>query len=316
MIDWSYRVSEEKILREHLDDDPHGHLWHVSFHGSQFPGDDPMACARKSLYRMMDFPPSEPTSRMLRQTASAGKAFEADLVAAWHNAGLLISSNDPENQTGFELAEAWLTSSVDAVILMPGIFEPVPIEIKQRKASVIEEMKHGRGPFPEHVSQIKVQIAFIWLYQELGLWLKDVNRITHGILYYGSRDFPLDTAEFRVDYDPRFFEVGIETLKRWRVYFEEDMLPELNPGKRSSKFGHPNGWKWSYPPCQWCEFKKTCQLDFREGNTQLSNSIGINRARLVRKDYDAESARLRVRARWQKKKEETAIQEAIDAPGQ
>ena len=30
--------------------------WHVSFHGSQFPGDNPRACPRRALYTMMDIP--------------------------------------------------------------------------------------------------------------------------------------------------------------------------------------------------------------------------------------------------------------------
>src|SRR5947209_229750 len=73
VVDWSFRVSEEKILRERLDDSPHGDLWHRSFHASQFPGNNPMACPRESLYRMMDFPASVPTPRHLRQTGDAGK---------------------------------------------------------------------------------------------------------------------------------------------------------------------------------------------------------------------------------------------------
>lgn len=305
VVDQAYKLSETKILREQLDDDPHGHLWHVSFHGSQFPGDNPMACARQALYRMMDFPPAEPMPRHLRQTATQGKAIESDLVMAFRNSGFLLSSDDPDKQTGFELPEAWLTSSVDMVIKPPDWNKPLVIECKQRKAEVVQAMQLGkRGPYPEHVSQIKVQIAFVFLYQETGLWLADLDRITHGMIYYISRDDPMQTAEYRVDLDLSFFQAGVEMLKRWRTYFEEDLLPELNPGKRSSIFGHPNGWRWSKTPCQYCAFKKTCQLDFREGVTQLSNSVGIERAKLVRPDYDAESARLRVRARWQRKKSE------------
>jgi hypothetical protein len=302
-VEQAFRISEEKILREQLDNEPHGQPWHVSFHASQFPGDNPMACPRQSLYRMMDFPEPEPMSRMLRQTANSGKDTESTLVAAWHLAGMLLSSPDPDKQTGFELPDAWLTGSVDAVIQPPGWNKPLPVEVKERKAEVLAQMQAGRGPFPEHVSQIKVQIAFIRMFQtSYGLW-PDFELCTHGVIYYVSRDNPLVTAEFRVDYDENFFVKGVETLKRWRVFFEEDMLPELNPGKRTSRFGHPNGWKWSYQPCQWCQFKKTCQLDFRDGTTQLSESNGVNRARLVRKNYDVETARLRVRARWHKKKD-------------
>jgi hypothetical protein len=304
LVDYSYKISEEKILRERLDDSPHGDFWHVSFHASQFPGNNPMACPRESLYRMMDFPPSVPIPRHLRQTGDAGKAIEVSLVNAFANAGLLLSSADPYAQTGFVLPEFWLTGSVDAVIQPPGTRKPLPVEIKNRSQKALEEMQVGRGPWPEHVSQIKVQIAMLRHTQRQGLWLPvDEYQLTdHGLIYYVSRNDPMTTAEFRVDHDENFFVAGTEKLKRWRAYFVEDHLPELDPGKRSSNFGHPNGWRWSYQPCQWCSFKKTCQLDFREGTTTLSESIGVERAKDIRPDYDAELARLRVLARWQEKK--------------
>jgi hypothetical protein len=53
----------------------HADPWHLSFHGSQFPGDNPHACGRLSLYRMMDFArPMMP--RWLEQVAESGKAIE------------------------------------------------------------------------------------------------------------------------------------------------------------------------------------------------------------------------------------------------
>lgn len=305
-VDLAYRISEAKILKEALDDEPHGEPWHVSFHGSQFPGNDPMACSRRSLYRMMNFPPTEPIPRHLRQTATLGKAIESDIVHAWDNADMLLSSADPDRQTKFELKEAWLTGTVDAVILPPGSKMPLPVEIKQRKAEVLAEMQRGRGPFPEHVSQVKVEIAFVRAFQEAGLWLpvsEGYELTRYGSIYYVSRDDPKVTAEFRIDYDENFWVAGVEKLKRWRANFEEDLLPEDKPGKRSSIFGHPHGWRWSYPPCQWCDFKKTCQLDFREGTTSLSGSIGVRRSQQIRKDYDPEFSKLRVRARWQEKKD-------------
>lgn len=305
IVDRAFRISEEKVLQQNLDSEPHGQPWHVSFHASQFPGDDPMACARKSLYRMMDFPASDPVTRQMRQTGDSGKTFEATLVEAWARSEMLLSSSDPNNQTGFEYPEAWLTGSVDAVILPPGWNKPLPVEVKERKAEVVNEMRLGiRGPYPEHISQVKVEVAFTRRAQELGILWADLDPCTHGVIYYGSRDDPLTTAEFRVDHDENFWVAGIEKLKRWRTYFEEDVLPELDPGKRSSKFGHPNGWRWSKQPCAWCDWKLTCQLDFRENVTQLSKSIGIERAQKIRPDYDLETARLRVRARWQARKDQ------------
>lgn len=308
----AYKEVEEKHWREQLNDDPHGDKWHVSFHGSQFPGNDQMACPRQALYRMMDFPAASPFNRRSRVIMAAGKAIETELVRTWHEAGILLSASPfDKHQTGFELPDAWLTSSVDAIILPQKTRMPLPVEIKTKFQKDIDEMKLGRGPDPSHISQIKVQIAFVRAYQLANMWLSldQYELVTHGVIYYLSRDNPANTAEFRVDYDEDFFVAGIEQLKRWRAFFEEDYLPELNPTRRGSKFGHPNGWRWSKSPCQLCSYKKTCQLDFQEKTTQLSNSIGCERAKLVRPDYDAESARLRVRARWSKKKYETKEQD-------
>jgi CRISPR/Cas system-associated exonuclease Cas4 (RecB family) len=302
IVNEAFKISEDKVWREALDSSPHGQPWHVSFHASQFPGNNPMACPRAALYQMMDFPPANPISRKARQTSDSGKQTEVTLVQACDRAGLLLSSSDPYKQTGFEYPEAWLTGTVDAV-LNPSVDRMFPVEIKERKDDVIQQMKRGRGPFDEHVRQIRAQIGL--MRQAQPDW--HGPPIDHGYLYYISRDNPVETAEFLVEHDEGFWIAGIETLKRWRVYFEEDMLPELDPGRRSSIHGHPHGWRWSYPPCAYCAFKRTCQLDFREGCTTLSDSSGIDRAKKVRPEYDMELARLRVRARWQEKQSPKSV---------
>jgi CRISPR/Cas system-associated exonuclease Cas4 (RecB family) len=289
----AYKQVEDEKWREQTDDSPHGHPWHVSFHASQFPGDDPMACPRQSLYRMMDFPNAEPFNRNARTIMSAGKAIEVELVQTWHDAGILLSATpDSEIQTGFELADAWLTGSVDAVILPPRWNKPVPVEVKSKYQKVIDEMLAGsRGPDDSHVKQIKVQLAFVRMFQE-ELW-PGLDPVTHGYIYYLSRDRPAVTAEFRVDLDQKFFNMGVERLREWKRWFEQDHLPSINPSKK-----HPMGWRWSYQPCQWCDFKKTCQLDHQAGRTELSDSVGIERARLVRPKYDPKAAKKRVAKRW------------------
>lgn len=298
----AYKQVEDVRWRGGEGDAPHGHPWHVSFHGSQFPGYDPLACPRQALYRMMDLPKQEAFSRRSRVLMQAGKDAEVELVRTWHEAGILLSAPpDAEVQTGFELPEIWLTSSVDSVIQPPRWNKPLPVEIKTKDHETIEQMRNGlRGPDEAHVSQAKVQVAMVRHFQD-DLW-PGLDPVTHGFIYYMSRDNPSDTAEYRVDYDQKFFDLGVERLKQWREMFLAGELPEIKPGKRSSKFGHPNGWRWSYVPCSWCDFKTTCQLDFREGVTKLSNSIGIERAKLVREDYDYEAARARVLARWTDKK--------------
>lgn len=293
----AYKEVEEEKWRTQSDDSPHGHPWHVSFHASQFPGDDPMACPRQSLYRMMDFPPAEPFSRVGRTIMSAGKGIEVELVRTWHDAGILLSAGpDEEIQTGFELAEAWLTGSVDAIIKPRNWNKPVPVEIKTKYQDVIDQMLTGaKGPDEAHVRQIKTQLGFTRIFQS-ELW-PGLDPVTHGYIYYLSRDKPSMTAEFRVDYDERFFEMGVERLKEWRRMFEEGFLPSINPSKK-----HPMGWRWSYPPCQWCDFKKTCKLDHEAKQEDLLDSVGIERAKLIRKHYDPVKARERVKKRWEKKK--------------
>ena len=296
----AYRERQKDELIDQRNDSPHGHPWHVSFHASQFPGDDPMACPRQALYRMMDFPAAEPLSRKARVAGVVGKAIEHDIVHAYLCKGILLS-NSPDDpiQTGFQFPEAWLTGSVDSVILPPNWNKPLPIEIKSAYADNIKLMQCGAlGPVEAHVKQLKTQIAMVRHAQENGTMWSSFDPCDHGFLYYFSRDNADDTAEFRVDYDKQFFELGIERLKQWKAMFEEDFLPSVNPSKR-----HPMGWRWSYPPCQFCNFKKTCQLDHQQNITQLSESVGVERAKLIRPQYDLESARLRVLARWQPKQD-------------
>lgn len=273
--------------------EPHGQPWHVSFHASQFPGDDPLACPRQALYRMMNAPEQTPFSQKSRFLMSIGKAVEYELVSGWYRAGILLSAPPDEDvQTGFEYPEVWLTGSVDSVINIDG--RPVPVEIKTKSAEHIEEMMVGkRGPDERHISQLKVQIA---LAKREEMW-PEMKPITHGFLYYASRNDPTKTAEFRVDLDEQFFDAGIDKLRQWRAWYEEGVLPSINPSKR-----HPMGWRWSYQPCQWCPFKKSCQEDHKEAVDDLMESNVVYRAGRIREDYDAETVRLKVLARWKDKK--------------
>lgn len=307
LVEQAFRISEEMKFEKRHTEAPHGSRWHVSFHASQFPGDDPQACPRQSLYRMMDLP-GAPFSRRSRVLMNAGKQAELDIVDAFAEAGMLLSAKPTDKiQTGFEVPESWLTGSVDCVILRHN--RPLPIEIKTKDRETIDDMRMGKvGPDIAHVFQLKTQLGLVALAQDNGEKWANLDRVTHGFIYYQSRgdkkgEREIITAEFRVDLDERFFEIGIERLKQWQQMFLDDVLPEDNPGKRTSKFGHPMGWKWSYLPCAWCDFKKTCQLDFRQDIHQLSESVGIDRAKLVRKDYDLEAARQRVKDRWTDKEQ-------------
>jgi CRISPR/Cas system-associated exonuclease Cas4 (RecB family) len=284
---------EDERWRSNADNAPHGHPWHVSFHASQFPGDDPLACPRKALYQMMDFAQGGPVKRSGRAIMNAGKAIEVDLVKIWHEGEILLS-NPPhdEYQTGFEIPEVWLTGSVDAVIKPPRWNKPLVVEIKTKFQSAIDEMKHGvRGPDPSHVAQLKAQLAMVHQAQA-ELW-PGLDPVTHGYIYYLSRDRPSDTAEFLIDLDEKFFEQGVLRLAQWRAMFEEGVLPSTHSDHR-----HPFGWRWTYEPCKYCPFQKICKLDHEAQEMDLTKSCGVERTQLVRPDYDPEAARKAVFKRW------------------
>lgn len=316
ITDWAYKHVEQIRHEQQLDDNPHGDAWHVSFHASKFPGDDPLACPRASLYSLMDFAREAgdrkartlPFDRASRTIMAAGKAIELELVQTYSDAGILLSAKPDEKiQTGFIEKIAWLTGSVDCVIQWPNTSLVVPIEIKSKYQKAIDEMKTGkRGPDIAHVFQLKTQLAMIYRTMEAGeIWeQQDLDLPTHGYIYYLSRDKPSDTAEFRVDLDLKFYDEGIAKLKEWKQLFLDGILPEFPKGKRTTNFGHPmgeKGFKWSQLPCQWCDYKKTCQLDFRQSITSLEESVGVSRTQAVRKTYDPKVAIAAVKARWSEK---------------
>jgi hypothetical protein len=144
--------------------------WHLSFHGSQFPGNADKACPRQLLYRMLDIPRSTGSylfsNRKLEQIADAGKDIEDRLVMKWHNAGYLVTPppvdvyGHKQEQMVFENPDVWLTSTVDSILLKPRSIRPYVCEVKSKYADVIADMKRLiRGPDEKHVKQIKTQIS-------------------------------------------------------------------------------------------------------------------------------------------------------------
>ena len=291
---WS-QVEEARWVKG--ENSPHGHPWHVSFHASQFPGDDPMACPRQALYQMMDFAGGAPFTRQSRAIMSAGKAIEVELVQTWHEAGILLSAAPSvEYQTGFEDAEHWLTCSVDAIIQPPRWNKPLPVEIKTKYQSAIDEMKVGAvGPDDKHVSQLKTQLAFVHINQK-ELW-PGLDPVTHGYIYYLSRDKPSDTAEFRVDLDLDFYEAGLKQLEQWKRNFLDCMLPTINFDGR-----HPMDWFWTKHPCKWCSYKKQCKQDHKDKIRDIYKSSGITHTQRFRPEYTPSDAIERVLQRWDEDK--------------
>lgn len=289
------------------DDSPHGRPWHTSFHASSFPGDQELPCPRKALYTMMDFMKDAPMSPMVRLMAEEGKAIEDVYVEGFYHMGILLSSPPWEDvQLGFTDPEHWMTGNTDAVIVPPQLKRPHVWECKSVYADIIRQMKLGlHGPRDKDLNQAKTYVSY---FHDLSphLW-PDLPQLRDGTLFYTSRDNPRETAEFFVEYDPAFKEAGRAHLKKWKDWFDQDILPtqELeeyqHPEKKNSKHPLGVGWRWTYPPCQWCDFGKTCRADHKEGVTTLSKSNGVAFTQTANPKYNWKKIREAVYAAWEDK---------------
>ena len=329
------------IMRQLRSDqgEDHADPWHLSFHGSQFPGDNPNACSRLALYRMMDFArPMMP--RWLEQVAESGKAIENSLIAKWYYAGYLVSPPSflPDVlQEQYEDSDHWLTCTVDALVCWPRTTEPLVCEVKSKEASVIRAMQRlTRGPDRRHAWQIKTEICLAYEAGPLtvqrcfntgrfGIQVPDKKMLVcpqhghdrclrevtlsppdRGYLYYVSRDNPEDTFEFMYEYDPNWLRVGRSKLALWRKWFLDDLLPATNFDDK--RFSHPFNWQWTKPefPCKFCEFGQICREDHRLAvergtNIALSESAGVEDVQELRETYSPVRARTAVMDFWDRR---------------
>lgn len=287
---------------------------------------------------MMDLPRGS-FKRRNRQLMDAGKDLETQLVTRWYQAGMLLSAPpDSPRQTEFEDPEHWLTSTVDAIVARPRSTRPIVAEVKNIGADAMDEMMRLlRGPYEEHVRQVKCEIG---LAHELGEWhvMRCINSgrlsialnhrnggpvnvcpehggskclveqtlepVRYGFLYYVSRDDPDNTREFYYEHDPEFMRQGRMQLRVWRKFFEEGMLPQTHfEGK------HPFGWNWTTDdsPCKWCPFGPTgsyvCREDFQTSVKTgellpMAESLAVEEAQEARPGYTLDLVRAAVQARW------------------
>lgn len=353
LTDLAYRFAEAQEAGKPDQGAAAEHKWHVSFHGSQFPGDDPKACGRQAIYRLMDMPRNFGSylfsNRKLNQIADAGKDIEDRLTQKWYEAGYLLST-PPYNPVGqkqpqdtFENGAYWLTSTVDSIVLWPRSVMPVVCEIKTKYADVIDAMKKMiRGPDEKHVKQLKTQLAMaradaienprtvmrchntdrmaidvaidggpnggymimsVCPQHRTGDCLYECELVPpeYGYIYYVSRDNPIDTHEFYFEYDPKFYEAGLEKLHEWREHFLSEKLPQDNFVDK--RFAHPFGWKWTEMPCKWCDYGDVCRTDNKKAIAEgqeidLRDSAAVEESRSVRPDYDFEDVKNAVLERW------------------
>lgn len=289
LTEMAYTKMERDAYSKDIGSDPHGEAWHLSFHGSEFPGNDTMACPRKALYGLANFLPPEPVPRKLRTQADSGKAIEYELIKRWEYLGVLLSAGTKDKyQTEFKDDELWFVGHPDAIILPPKWNRPHLVEVKSKAHEKILEMQQGRrGPDDAHIKQAKTYIGFA---HELSkeLW-PDLEPLKDGTIYYLSRDLPSETHEFFIELDEEFMEIGKQRLKDWKQYFLNDELP-----------ARPKEWYWSKGPCQYCPFKKNvCKPDDKAGIDKLSESHGVSYTKGTRKAYDFNKTKEVVNKRWE-----------------
>jgi hypothetical protein len=290
ILDAQYRRDEDANWRGELQMSSREIGWNSSFHASQFPGDDPMACGRRALYRLMGIPSEAPFTPESRALMESGLDIEDRVVGRFKRAGILLSKDD--GQTNFVAKKYWLTGHVDAIIRPPSYRAPHPVEVKTTSDQKVEEMRAGTRQYvPEHRYQL---MTYIWFtrqaHKALGYDSMGMEPARDGSIIYLSRDRPRNTFEFYVDFDQNVINVGLTKIVQWQRSFLDEELPPRN-----------STWKWTERPCRWCDFKGMCKQDVKEKVTSLARSNAIIHARYVKPDYDYHEVRIATLTRWAKR---------------
>lgn len=293
ILDAAFENEEYQIWKEDLMSSPHGQHWHLSFHASSFPGDNPKACGRQAIYSLMNIPAMNPVDQAGRCVMEAGKAVEEITVWRLHRTGLLLTDPpDAEHQMGYEDKEHWLTGSPDAIIENPKTDSPFTTEIKSKDGAVIEQMQQGLRSYDSgHRAQV---LTYIGLTKErrYELWPNLKGEVDQGAILYVSRDRPSERHEFKFKHNQDFMDKGYAKLDEWRESYLGEKLPQTETKR------HPFGWKWTEPPCKWCPVKRVCKADWKENITNTSKSHAIIHAKDVRGDYNYKETRDAVLERW------------------
>jgi hypothetical protein len=326
MIDEAYDLYEAKE-----DDEAHssGFGWSTAFHASQFPGDDPMACGRHSLYELMGIPNVDPVDRRGRMFMDSGKNLELELVRRFGNAGWLLSADQTgadEFQTNFKDEHTWLSGSPDLLVIPHGWNRAHVVEVKgkgQRRPpkyrSHIDPLAEMRAlreePTPKHIKQLG---AYIGLANRE--FHKRVPRVTlckhtwsiasNGLCRIHASDECLITIEmqpvvdgtliyFALD-DPtvsfeRFYSLNRKSFEEGRARlheWRENFLNDVLPARNPK-------WGWSKEPCKWCPYKKhACKPDDKADVATLSESHAVTMAKEINPNYDYQKQRDKVLGRW------------------
>lgn len=285
----AYDLEADQEWRSHLTSSPHGKPWHTSHHASAFPGDDELACPRKSLYTMAGFPPVKPFNRKTKTIMDLGKDIETRVVDRWRNMGVLLAPITNDKQLDFTDPSIWLTGSCDAVLLPEGWKSPHVVEIKTKDDAKVKSMRSGESTFDE--SHRRQLLTYIYLMNKLTkkIW-PHLEPATDGTIYYISRGDPTNTMSYYFNLDKDFYLAGKKALKEWKQFFINDELPA-----RTDDF------MWSLLPCKYCDYKRNvCKPDDKAKITSLKDSHGVEWAKEVYGDYDYALVKNNVIGRWSK----------------
>lgn len=289
----AYLLQEEKEREKQLAKPPGGR----AFYASMFPGGvDELRCGRAALYSMLNIPDAEAIKPQGRAIIEMGKSAEKQIVWRWGKMGLLLGVKTPKRETdymeqiGFSDPDTWLSGYADAIMdIRPRWNAVLPVDIKSKSHDKITAMQLGQLSYDsDHYRQVQAYLYLCRKFHTAMKWDKlGLEPARAGIIYYVSRENPRNTWTAFIPYDEEFVEAGLERLRAWRDNFLADELPP-----------RPKEWKWTKPPCQWCQFKKSCKQDIREDVTRLSESNAIQLAKKINPNYDEQRVREEVSKRW------------------
>jgi hypothetical protein len=265
-----------------------GGRFRSAFWGGMFPAGDVKHCGRAAMYGLLNLPETEPDHPKLMATSQAGKDVENQIIGIWREAGLSIAGEN-EDQLRLQDPRYWYSAALDDVLdLRPEVNFVVPVDVKSKKDDVINEMKVGLiEADPRHRAQV-IGYIHVCRLKHNEIWGDTgLEPSRGGFVYYVSRDNPANAFAFWVPYVEDEVADALKLLSDWKEKFTSGELPE-----------RPKDWRWTEQPCKWCDFKKRCKADVKEGVTSLADSVAVAQAKEIRPEYDVQKIHARVLQRW------------------
>lgn len=250
--------------------------WYTTaFHASAFPADDPKACARQALYKLMNVPGESFQPRGMA-IMRAGADVEKQIGEHLARAGRLL--HPVQTQVKITIPEVWLTGKIDYVLEIGGA--PLPVEVKTKDSIKLKEMLAGSRFFDlAHRRQLVAYIGTLAAGFGKKLW-PELRTTAGGVLYYAARDAPRTTKEYYFGPETEAYTLGLERLKEWRGLWIAGRLPERD-----------KSWRWTEEPCKWCSVKKICKQDVKDKVEAIDDSVGVGLT-------DLAAVRKKIAGRW------------------